>query len=79
MAATPGASPECEPKGVIDAKVVSDGAKLGDILRVEAEVEIDGITILSVLPPKEKAEPTGRIELLGSPKPVAAVTTRSRF
>ena len=64
-----------QPKGVIDAKVVSDGAKVGDILRVEAEVEIDGITILSVLPPKEKAEPTGRIELLGSPKPVAAVTT----
>jgi len=64
-----------QPKGVIDAKVLTDGAKVGDILRVEAEVEIDGITILSVLPPKEKVTPSGRIELLGSPKPVAAVTT----
>ncbi len=64
-----------QPKGVIDGKVLSDSAKVGDVLRVEAEVEIDGITILSVLPPKEKATPSGRIELLGSTKPIAAVTT----
>jgi len=64
-----------QPKGVVDAKTVGDGAKVGDVLRVEAEFEIDGITILSVLPPKEKAAPSGRIELLGSSKPVPAVTT----
>ena len=64
-----------QPKGVIDAKVLAENAKVGDVLRVEAEVEIDGITILGVLPPKEKAAPTGRIELIGSPKPVQAVTT----
>ena len=64
-----------QPKGVIDAKVLADGAKVGDVLRVEAEVEIDGITILSVLPPKEKAVTSGRIEFLGSPKPIPAVTT----
>jgi hypothetical protein len=64
-----------QPKGVIDSKILSDRAKVGDILRVEAEVEIDGITILSVLPSKEKATPSGRIELLGSSKPIAAVTT----
>ena len=64
-----------QPKGVIDGKILSDSAKVGDVLRVEAEVEIDGITILSVLPPKEKAKPQGRIELIGSTKPVPAVTT----
>ncbi len=64
-----------QPKGVIDAKVLADNAKVGDVLRVEAEVEIDGITILGVLPPKEKATPPGRIELLGSSKPIPAVTT----
>ena len=64
-----------QPKGVIDAKVLADNAKVGDILRVEAEVEIDGITILGVLPPKEKVTPEGRIELLGSSKPIPAVTT----
>ena len=64
-----------QPKGVIDAKILADSAKVGDVLRVEAEVEIDGITILGVLPPKEKVTPTGRIELIGSSKPVAAVTT----
>ena len=41
------------------------------MLHVEAEVEIDGITILAVLPPKEKASASGRIEMLGSSKPVA--------
>src|ERR1035438_6867859 len=51
------------------------GGCSGDVLRVEAEVEIDGITILGVLPPKEKATPSGRIELLGSSKPIQAVTT----
>src|SRR5271166_3643887 len=64
-----------QPKGVVDAKILADGAKVGDILRVEAEVEIDGITILSVLPPKEKVAPAGRIELLRSSKPVPPVTT----
>ena len=64
-----------QPKGVIDAKVLADNAKVGDVLRVEAEVEIDGITILGVLPPKEKATPSGRIELLGPSKPIQAVTT----
>ena len=64
-----------QPKGVIDAKVLAEDAKVGDVLRVEAEVEIDGITILSVLPPKEKATPGGRIELIGSSKPIQAVTT----
>ncbi len=64
-----------QPKGVIEGKLLSEAAKVGDVLRVEAEVEIDGITILSVLPPKEKAAPSGRIELIGSAKPVAAVTT----
>ena len=64
-----------QPKGVIDSKILADNAKVGDVLRVEAEVEIDGITILAVLPPKEKATPSGRIELLASSKSVPAVTT----
>jgi len=64
-----------QPKGLIDGKILSDTAKVGDVLRVEAEVEIDGITILAVLPPKEKASASGRIEMLGSSKPVAGVTT----
>ena len=64
-----------QPKGVIDAKILADSAKVGNVLRVEAEVEIDGITILSVLPSKEKAASPERIELIGSSKPVPAVTT----
>lgn len=51
------------------------GSKVGDVLRIEAEVEIDGITVLSVLPPKAKETPSGRIEVVGTQRPVVGVTT----
>jgi hypothetical protein len=64
-----------QPKGTVTASVLPPGAKVGDVVRVEAEIEIDGITILGVLPGKEKAPPADRIEVLGSQRPVAGVTT----
>ena len=65
-----------QPKGVVEAELAGPAAKVGDVLRVEAEIEIDGITILTVLPPKEKkgAAPD-RIELLAPSKPAPGVTT----
>jgi len=64
-----------QPKGVIEQSLLPSGAKVGDVVRVEAEVEIDGITILSVLPPKEKTPVKGRIEVIGTPRPAPGVTT----
>jgi hypothetical protein len=64
-----------QPKGVVETSLLPSGAKVGDVVRVEAEVEIDGITILSVLPSKEKAPVKGRIEVLGTPRPTPGVTT----
>jgi hypothetical protein len=54
-----------QPKGVLDGGVLYEGAKAGDVVRAEADFEIDGIVIVSVLVPKEKkrSEPE-RIELL---------------
>ena len=46
-----------EPRGVIDAKVLAQGARVGDVLRVEAEFGLDGIAVVAVLPPKERAAP----------------------
>jgi hypothetical protein len=64
-----------QPKGAVAASMLPKGSKVGDVLRIEAEVEIDGITVVSVLPPKEKEAPSGRIEVLGTQRPVAGVTT----
>jgi hypothetical protein len=41
-----------QPKGELSATVLPDGAKVGDVLRADAEFAVDGIDIISVLPPK---------------------------
>lgn len=64
-----------QPKGIVPVSVLPPHSKVGDVLRVEVEVEIDGITVLSVLPPKEKAAETNRIEYIGPPRPEPGVTT----
>jgi hypothetical protein len=67
-----------QPKGVLDGQVLYEGAKAGDVVRAEADFEIEGITIVSVIAPKEKkrAEPE-RIELLTPSGPaVGGVTTQ---
>ena len=44
-----------QPKGVITAGVVPGGCKVGDVLKAEAEVEIDGINVTSLHAPKAQA------------------------
>jgi hypothetical protein len=55
-----------EPKGIADASLFPSGSEVGAQFRVEAEVELDGITILNVLPEKEtKSSGFETLELLG--------------
>ncbi|MDP8975155.1 MAG: hypothetical protein M3N28_02080 [Actinomycetota bacterium] len=57
-----------KPKGVVDAALLYEGARLGDVVRVDADVELDGISITSVLPPKDKERPAPRrLEVIGPP------------
>ena len=42
------------PKGVLDGGLLPDGAKVGDVLKVEVEQELDGIEVTSVLKGREK-------------------------
>ena len=65
-----------QPKGVLDAALLFEGAKVGDVIRAEAEFEIDGITITSILPPREKkrSEPE-RIEVRGQERAQGLVTS----
>ena len=64
-----------QPKGVLDGSLVSTGAKVGDVFRAEADFEIEGITITSLLPPKEKRDETSnRLQIIG-PGASPGVTT----
>ena len=62
-----------EPRGVLDGSILPAGSSVGDQLRVETEQDIDGIRVLSVVPPKEKAERAGMLELLPSDEPFEPV------
>ena len=66
------------PKGVLDGSLLHEGAKTGDVLKAEADFEIEGITIVSVIAPKAdgRNEPQ-RIEILGPSRPdTPGVTTQ---
>ncbi|MCU1389707.1 MAG: hypothetical protein JWL72_3045 [Ilumatobacteraceae bacterium] len=63
-----------EPKGVLATAILPSNSKVGDILRAEVEVELDGTTVLNVAPIKGKAEKSGLLEILPSATPFEAVT-----
>lgn len=62
-----------EPKGVVDGSLLGGAPKVGEVLRVEADFDIDGITILSVVSGKERIDKSNRLELLASDKPFKPV------
>lgn len=66
-----------QPKGSLDGSLLYDGAKVGDVCKVEAETLIDGTEIVAVIPPKTKARKEPELlEILGSGRPSELVTTQ---
>ncbi len=64
------------PKGVLESSVLYEGAKTGDVVRAEADFGIDGITVVSVEPPRApRAGDPNRIELIERPN-TGGVTTQ---
>jgi hypothetical protein len=63
------------PKGTLAGTLLPGGAKVGDVLRVDAEFFVDGIEITGVLPPKGSRQEPERIELLVPAKDEPLVTT----
>ncbi|MEY2447870.1 MAG: hypothetical protein QOH79_1346, partial [Acidimicrobiaceae bacterium] len=58
-----------EPRGAVAADVLPPGAKVGDVLRAEADFDLDGVTIISVAPKQEKKRNDAeRIEIIGQPR-----------
>ena len=64
-----------EPKGTIKASLLPSGVAIGDVLKVEADFMIDGIEITAVLPQKTKKDGPELLELFGTGKETAGVTT----
>ena len=56
-----------QPKGSLDGSLLHEGAAVGDVVRADADFTLDGIEIVSVLPPKTRSgrPPAETIELLG--------------
>jgi hypothetical protein len=58
-----------EPRGVLDAGLLPSGVKVGDTVKVDADYDMEGVTIVAVLPPVEDRTDPDRIEVIGPPPP----------
>ena len=64
------------PKGTLNGAILDAGAKTGDTLKVEAEFDLDGVEILSLVKIKEKSVRGNILEILGSEKEFQPVTQK---
>lgn len=65
-----------QPKGELSGDLLYEGAKVGDVVRAEAEFLLDGIEIVSVLAPKgEKPPRDDVIEVIGTRRSEPGVTS----
>lgn len=62
------------PKGVVEGSLLPNGSSVGDVLKVEAEADLDGLTITTVFAPKGPRKEAERLELLGSGRDEPLVT-----
>ncbi|MFM1761080.1 MAG: hypothetical protein RL478_690 [Actinomycetota bacterium] len=64
------------PKGVVNSSLLSSNAKTGDVVKVEADFDIDGISVLSVVQMREKGQRGNMLEMLASEKSFTPVTQK---
>jgi hypothetical protein len=62
------------PKGVLDGALIPDGVGIGDVVRVEAEADLEGLEVTMVLPPRAPRKAAQTLELLGSGRDEPLVT-----
>ena len=58
-----------QPKGMVAASVVPAGAKVGDVFRAETVADLDGITVLSLTPPRARQQSAATLVVVGSGDP----------
>lgn len=64
-----------EPKGELEGAILPSGVKVGDVLRADADFHIEGITVLTVLPPKGARQEPERLEVIGPEREFTPVTS----
>lgn len=64
------------PKGTLNGSILDAGAKTGDTFKVEAEFDLDGVEILSLVKTKEKAIRGNLLQIIGSEKEFQPVTQK---
>src|SRR5258705_10366677 len=64
-----------QPRGTLEGSILPGDAKVGDVLRADADFDIEGITVLSVLPPKGARREPERIGIKGTEREVQPVMT----
>ncbi len=68
-----------QPKGVLDGSVLSGDAKVGDVLKVDVEQELEGITVLGVVGGRTKQDRQDLLDLLPAEREFQPVIeTRAR-
>ena len=67
-----------QPKGVLDGALLPAAAAVGDVLRADVETDIDGTTVVAVLPPKEKKVDPDRLEIIASSTPLGCRAPAAR-
>ena len=63
-----------QPKGEIDSTMAPAGANVGDVLKVDIEKHLDGISVVAVVQSKDNRVAPERLEILGSKKSDDLVT-----
>ncbi len=64
-----------QPKGELDGGLLPAGAKVGDVLRAEADFDLEGITVVAVDAPKATRREPERLEIIGPGRDEQLVTT----
>lgn len=64
------------PKGVVAASLLPTSVRTGDVFKVEADFDIDGISVLALVPAKEKSQRLNMLELIASDKSFTPVTQK---
>src|SRR6187397_104195 len=65
-----------EPRGVLDGALLPAGAATGAVFKADADINLDGTTILSVATAKEKSSKGDMLQILPSDRPFEAVTSQ---
>ncbi|NCG38348.1 MAG: hypothetical protein GWP48_12625, partial [Actinobacteria bacterium] len=63
-----------QPKGLLNSALLPDGVGVGDVVKVEAEADLDGFVVTTVFASKSARKEPDFLELLGSGRDEPLVT-----